>query len=312
MPNVYSARLSVVTPGFILLGVMTSHPLYTAWVVRNFCIQGVIFLLTAHVPCFFTKRMSYVDIAWPWGLMALGVQALLFTDGWYLRKYIIGSMYFAAGGRMGLGAVLMWMQGHLKKELPRYEFQRRRWAKIGATNEDISLQFEIFVQGLANASFLAVPAILQGFNQTPEVQPLEIVGYLLWAAALLFEHTADTQKLNFAVRCKKNGLKAQCCDVGLWRYSRHPNYFGEWMVWNSLILSTLPSLQVAQAAQSTVVFGSMVCGLLSISYFLYDCLTRYTGAIPAEFYSVQKRPDYKEYQQRVNMFFPGPRKRYRG
>ena len=184
-------------------------------------------------------------------------------------------------------------------------------AKVGATNLDISLQFEIFVQGLANASFLALPGILQGFNPTLALGPLELAGYAIWVGALAFEHIADTQKLKFAQDCKKKSLKAQCCEVGLWRYSRHPNYFGEWMVWNSLVVSSGPSLMyfLGAAGLNPVAWSAVALGLVTVSYFMYDCLVRYTGAIPAEFYSVQKRPEYKEYQETVNMFFPGPRKK---
>ena len=52
----------------------------------------------------------------------------------------------------------------------------------------------------------------------------------------------------------------------------------------------------------------MTWGLFSISWMMYTCLVHYTGAAPAEYYSVKKRPDYVKYQKTVNMFIPGPRK----
>jgi steroid 5-alpha reductase family enzyme len=58
-----------------------------------------------------------------------------------------------------------------------------------------------------------------------------------------------------------------------------------------------------------LVFVLLGLGLLSVSRFMYTTLVRYTGAVPAEFYSVQKRPEYKTYQETTNMFFPGPTKR---
>ena len=71
---------------------------------------------------------------------------------------------------------------------------------------------------------------------------LEICGWVLWLTSFAFEHTADRQKKQFIKDCIKNNIKNAVCDVGLWRYSRHPNYFGEWMVWNSLIITSIPSL----------------------------------------------------------------------
>ena len=70
----------------------------------------------------------------------------------------------------------------------------------------------------------------------------------------MFEHTADRQKKRFIKDCKEKDIKNAVCDVGLWRYSRHPNYFGEWMVWNSLIITSLPSLLALwQTPEETII-----------------------------------------------------------
>ena len=80
------------------------------------------------------------------------------------------------------------------------------------------------------------------------------------------------------------------------------------MVWNSLIITTLPAMMnmFSQDIDNIMVKVMMMLGLLSISYIMYQCLVHYTGAVPAEFYSLQSRPGYKSYQKRVNMFIPGP------
>jgi steroid 5-alpha reductase family enzyme len=94
--------------------------------------------------------------------------------------------------------------------------------------------------------------------------------------------------------------------VGLWRYSRHPNYFGEWMVWNGLILMALPSLVSLYRTESMPVAILVTAGLLFVTRIMYVTLVYLTGAKPSEFYSVQKRPEYADYQRRTNIFFPGP------
>jgi len=109
-------------------------------------------------------------------------------------------------------------------------------------------------------------------------------------------------------REQKEVKKGIMCE-GLWKLCRHPNYFGEWMVWNSLILATLPSL-FEKSYDNLFAQLYLLGGVLMISYSMYYCLVYYTGAIPAEYYSVQKRPQYKEYQERVNMFFPDITKIY--
>ena len=119
------------------------------------------------------------------------------------------------------------------------------------------------------------------------------------------------------------GRKGGTCEVGLWRYCRHPNYFGEWCVWNSLVIATLPSAAAMVAKevgriselyqsqhnlpQSSLLVSGLLCVcLVNVSYAMYTCLVTYTGAVPAEHYSREKREGYADYQRRVNMFFPGP------
>ena len=117
---------------------------------------------------------------------------------------------------------------------------------------------------------------------------------------------ADGQKLAFLREMKKRGLKNQVCNVGLWRYSRHPNYFAEWMVWNALVIAAIPSWLARYGHDNIAVWLLLGLGLVNVSRLMYITLVHYTGAKPAEYFSVQKRPAYKAYQQTTNMFFPGP------
>ena len=65
-----------------------------------------------------------VDIAWPFGLVCIGILAFFYGTGHIWKKTIITFEYLFMGGRMSLGAIALWMSGHLQKELPRYEYQR--------------------------------------------------------------------------------------------------------------------------------------------------------------------------------------------
>ena len=129
----------------------------------------------------------------------------------------------------------------MKKEFPRYQYQRRRWERAGKTNIPLAMQIDALVQGLANATFLALPAFIIGANTNPTFSTVEIVGLVLWGMAYAFESVADAQKIRFLRKMSGLGEKRKVCDVGLWQYSRHPNYFGEWMVWNALVLASVPS-----------------------------------------------------------------------
>ena len=213
------------------------------WFVSvNGLLQVLLFISVVCIPAYLTKRMSYVDIGWPWGLVLIGVLVLVLGEGYWLRKYIVSGMYLFAGLRMGIGSLILLKKGHLDIELSRYKYQRKRWKKAGYTNIDISLQYEIMLQCFANITFLVIPAILQAFNPQEFLSPLEILGYFFWLVFFGMEHFADIQKQQFFKKAFLENRKKQVCNVGLWKYSRHPNYFAEWMVWNSLILSSLPSL----------------------------------------------------------------------
>ena len=192
-----------------------------------------------------------------------------------------------------------------EKRIPRYQYQRRRWERAGKTNIPLAMQIDALVQGLANATFLALPAFIIGANTNPTFSTVEIVGLVLWGMAFAFESIADTQKIRFLRKMSGLGEKRKVCDVGLWQYSRHPNYFGEWMVWNALVLASVPSWLGLAEREPIVIWLALGLGLLFVSRLMYLSLVYLTGAVPSEYYSLQKRPDYKAYTERVNMFFPG-------
>jgi steroid 5-alpha reductase family enzyme len=270
--------------------------------------QLLLFALVVCLPIWRTGRMSYVDIGWPWGLVLLGVISFWLSDGYWLRSLVVSAVLVLIGLRMGMGALKMWRMGLLKREFPRYEYQRRRWEKDGKTNVQLALQVDAIAQGLANASFLALPVFIIASNNSAELSVFEVIGLVIWLLAFAMETVSDLQKLRFLKQMKREGKSRQVCDVGLWRYSRHPNYFAEWMVWNGLVIAAIPSWLALQSSETTLVWMLLGAGLLFTSRVMYSTLVYATGAVPSEYYSVQKRPGYTEYQQRTNRFFPGPRR----
>jgi steroid 5-alpha reductase family enzyme len=308
---------------------------------RNAAIQLALFTPTSLIPAIITGRMSYVDISWPLGLVFIGLQAP-FLPGNPARKLLVSMAYLLQGGRMFSGAVTLWKMGHLNREMTRYVFQRLRWAKRGITESGpgpwymLTMLYEIAMQASTNSLFLCMPAFLQGSDTSPllsggdKLVGVELVGWCCWFASLMFEHTADLQKLAFLRKCKREGRAGTVCNIGLWSMSRHPNYFGEWATWTSLVLASLPSWwryiqrsnskkgkeagasstisseggKQALKVESTVAKAGVTGSLLCVSYLMYVCLTWWTGAIPAEHFSLQKRPSYAVYQQTVSMFFP--------
>lgn len=290
------------------MAIILSSQTFATVGAANALLQALLFTVVVCIPVWRTGRISYVDVGWPWGLVVLALVSLYFSEGHWLRSLVVSLAVAIVGLRMGFGIVQLWRAGFLNKEFPRYQYQRIRWQRDGKDNVALAAQIEAIGQGLANASFLALPIFIIGSNDAAEVSLLELIGLGGWALFLLAETTADTQKLSFLRAMKKQGKPGQVCDIGLWRYCRHPNYFSEWMVWNSLVLAAIPSWLVLRPSESLLVWSLLGIGMLLASVFMYRTLVHITGAVPSEYYSEQKRQGYGEYQQRTNRFFPGPRK----
>ena len=301
----YFSPLISFAVGWVLL-LMTNSLASISFV--NGVLQMLLFALVVCLPTWRTGRMSYVDIGWPWGLTVIGILTWVYSEGDPIRVALVSMAYIFAGSRMGLGALKMWKMGLLKKEFPRYEYQKRRWIKAGKTNTALAMQVDAILQGMANASFLAIPAFLIAANPSASISAFEVIGMLVWAGSFAMESIADMQKLAFLRAMKKSGQKNKVCNVGLWKYSRHPNYFAEWMVWNGLVIAAIPSWLALHDHESIIIWGLLGAGLLMASKMMYSTLVYHTGAVPAEYYSVQKRPEYKAYQETTNIFFPGPNK----
>ena len=299
--NKIKSRLFQIILFFLFFYIFFQIENFQNFLLINLISQIFIFLFIVCIPAYFTERMSYVDIAWPFGLIAIGIISFFYGNGYLLKKSIISMLYIIAGLRMGIGALILLKKGYLNKELPRYSYQRIRWKKKGFINDKFSVQYEILLQCFANATFLAIPAILISNNSSQTFSIIEVIGFLVWVIFFFLEHISDLQKQKFLINAKKNNLKNQVCNVGLWKYTRHPNYFSEWMIWNGLIIASFSSLLVNS---SMLIFLSTTTSLLYITILMYQTLVFLTGTIPSEYYSLIKRPDYKSYKQTTNMFFP--------
>lgn len=302
-------------PHLLVLSVLLSSSIFFNIGLINLIGQSILFILVVCIPIWRTGRMSYVDIAWPWGLVLLGLISYVFSEGYWLRSLIISLVVILVGLRMGLGALKMWRLGMLEREFPRYEYQRVVWKEEGKDNTLLALQVDAVSQGLANASFLALPIFIIASNTSETFVLFELIGLLIWLFAFIFESIADFQKLEFLKNMKKKGRQKQVCNIGLWKYCRHPNYFYEWMVWNGIILAAIPSWLFLEPIRLEILGNDFNAGLwltllclLYTSRAMYKTLVFTTGAIPSEYYSAQKRTGYKEYQRQTNRFFPGPRK----
>jgi steroid 5-alpha reductase family enzyme len=281
--------------------VLATNETLAAMLLLNAAVQLILFVLIAVLPFIRTGRMSYVDIAWPFGVALIGLQIALLGDGDPVRKLCIAGVYLLIGLRMGIGALTMARSTGVifKTEFPRYTYRRMVLSGKNEQHTRFHMLAEILAQGLANASVLAIPGFLLAVNGHEQIHPLELVGIGIWLTAYVLESTADLQKLRFIAK-NRGGV----CNVGLWRYSRHPNYFSEWLVWSGIVIAAMPSWLSLYTTEQAYVWLVLGIGGAGASLMLYITLVYLTGAIPAEYYSVRKRAEYKHYQETTNMFFP--------
>jgi steroid 5-alpha reductase family enzyme len=285
---------------------------------KNVYAQLAIFLPIVQLPALLKNRMSYVDIGWPLGLCALALTTMIKGTGYQRRRLLCCSCLLLHGARMGLGALAMFFPYNFKEDLPRYQY-----AKVRFENQDgmasnlwpIKIQHDTLQQALMNSVVLAAPFLCLAQNPSPSLHPLELLGAASWLASWSVESLADVQKLHFMKVCKdrrhtdpsvKTAVLGYAPFDGkeyfLWTFCRHPNYFFEWMCWNSFTLMGVPSLLALKETRNV----KLTLGLSFIfaSRIFYDCLNYWTGSEPAEHFSAGKRPDFKEYQKKTRVFFP--------
>jgi len=241
--------LCVLFAGVWAIALFANDQTLVTMLLVNAALQITLFVLVACIPYLKTGRMSYVDIAWPFGVALIGVSIIALGDGDFVRRITVGAVYLLIGLRMGLGAVTMaWKTGVIfKSEFPRYDYRRMMLEKESAGNIKLHTLSEMMAQGLGNASVLALPGFMMAISDHA-FSAWEMAGIAIWLAAYIVESTADAQKMRFVA---KN--KGSVCNVGLWRYSRHPNYFGEWLVWTGLVVAAVPSWMALAASEPLLV-----------------------------------------------------------
>ncbi len=172
------------------------------------------------------------------------------------------------------------------------EPEDRRYQAIRARNEPgfavKSLYLVFLLQGLL-AWIISLP-LLAALASAEPMAWLDALGVAVWLTGFLFESIADGQLARFKADPANRG---RVLDTGLWRYTRHPNYFGEFLVWWGFFLIAL----------SAGGWWSLISPLL-----MSVLLLRVSGVALLERDIAGRRPAYRDYVQRTNAFFPGPRR----
>ena len=228
-----------------------------------------------------------VDIAWAAGFTPVVLWFAAAGSGAPARRALIAAMVVIWSLRLA-GYLLLRVSSHHPHEDRRYARLRAEWGASVSRK-----MFAFFQLQAALLALLAVPWLLVCLNPSPSLRPIECAGALLWLLAISGEALADLQMQRFKADPAQRGA---VCEAGLWRYSRHPNYFFEWLVWVAYFLVALGSPRG---------WLTIYCPALML-YFLL----RVTGIPLTEQLALQRYGAvFAAYQRHTSAFVPWFRKR---
>jgi steroid 5-alpha reductase family enzyme len=235
------------------------------------------------------RDASIVDLWWGAGFAAVAWTAFALGEGWLGRKLLISGLATLWGLR--LAGYLAWRNlGH--GEDRRYAAMRSRH---GARFGRVSLLSVFGLQGLLQWVISMPIQVAQATPGSAQLTGLDVLGAALVVTGLAFEATADWQLARFRA---DPGRRGRVCDRGLWGWSRHPNYFGDALVWWGLY-----AIAAATPARRWTIFAPLLMTFL---------LLRVSGVALLERSLRRRRPEYAEYAARVPAFVPRlPRRRSR-
>lgn len=228
------------------------------------------------------NNAGIVDVFWALNFPVITLITFFLAEGDLNRKLVICGLFLLAELRLGIH---LWRRviGHIHEEEGRYKQLRKEWGEKADRNFFFFFQF----QAISNV-ILAIPFFIITANTSTQFHLLEYLGVFLWLVAFIGEAVADQQLSKFKANPAN---KVKVCDTGLWAYSRHPNYFFEWLAWMSYFIFALASP-----------WG--IVAIISPAIILY-LLLRVTGVPNNEEQNLRSKPEaYRRYQQQTSAFFP--------
>jgi steroid 5-alpha reductase family enzyme len=228
------------------------------------------------------NNAGIVDIFWSYGFIPVAAVCAALGSGNEWRSTLLLFMITVWSARLGT-YLLIRVASHHPDEDGRYaalrkQFPRNTWAVF----------FVFFQMQAVLIALLCAPFVLVFINADGGIGWPELAGAALWLVAMGGESLADAQLSRWRSDPENAG---KTCRTGLWRYSRHPNYFCEWLVWVSYFLFALGSP------------GGWIA--VYAPFVMYVFLTRVTGIKTTEAHALRSRgEDYWKYQRSTSAFFP--------
>lgn len=257
--------------GVILLAILMSALMAVAWAAQRK-----------------TGSSGWIDSIWSFAVGIGGVTAALIAEGGD------GTRRWAALAVVGLWSLRLGLHIAMRTrgagEDPRYQ------ALIDEWGDRAGLRLFLFLQVQAACALVLTLAVYAAAANPAGFGLLDIVALAVAVIAIAGEALSDWQLSRFR---KENRGKGKICEAGLWAYSRHPNYFFEWLGWCAWPLLALD------------LSGAYALGLIAFAApaLMYWLLVHVSGIPPLEAHMLRSRGEaFRSLQARVNAFFPGPRR----
>lgn len=229
------------------------------------------------------KRNDLADIAWGLGFILLSWSAFFIFGNFHQRSFLVNFLITLWGLRLSFH---IYNRNKNKKEDYRYLAWRKEWGKWFFLRS----YFQIFILQGAFLFLIIQPVLIINKNSFSSLNFLDFLGIFVWFFGFLFETIADKQLSDF-IKNPKN--KGKILTSGLWHYSRHPNYFGEVVLWWGIWLISL-----------NVDLGFFtIIGPLTITFLIL-----FVSGVPLLEKKYQGRADFEEYKKRTSVFIPLPPK----
>jgi len=227
------------------------------------------------------RKASIVDAFWGLGFVLLAALYFVATDGVIGRKVLIISLVAVWGLRLSLYILWRnWGQG----EDYRYRAFRE---KAGEKFWWVSF-FQVFLMQGVLLWLISAPILAAQFYDSPDgLTVVDLLGALVWGVGLLFEAVGDWQLAGFKADPANKG---KVMDGGLWRYTRHPNYFGEATLWFGYFVIAAGTVDGLWTAFSPILMTVL--------------LLRVSGVALLERAQVRTKPQYGAYIESTSVFLP--------
>jgi len=228
----------------------------------------------------YLKNSSIVDIFWGAGFIVMAwIYFLLTPDGYIIRKLLIAILVTIWGLRL---STHVFLRNHGKPEDFRYQKWRKESGKIWWWKSF----FQVFLLQGALLWIISAPLLAAQYNVKPgHLIISDYLAILLWIVGFFFEAGGDIQLKRFL---SDPANKGKIMSSGVWRYTRHPNYFGDATQWWGYFLIAV------SAGGWWTIFSPILMTYL---------LTRVSGVALLE-KTMETKPGYKEYKQQTNAFIP--------